>query len=78
MIIQLYPTPLYSIIFIRTYYYLLVVHHTFKTGMMADSARLLTDAEIYYSSGGTVCLLCLETFFLNSWPIFTFSGSVES
>jgi len=26
----------------------------------------------------TVCLLCLETFFLNSWPILTFSGSVES
>ena len=23
-------------------------------------------------------MLCLETFFLNSWPIFTFSGSVES
>ena len=43
------PHPLYSIIFIRTYYYLLVVHHTFKTGMMADSARLLTDAEIYYA-----------------------------
>ena len=29
-------------------------------------------------SRDTVCLLCLETFFLNSWPILTFSGSVES
>jgi hypothetical protein len=26
----------------------------------------------------TICLLCLETFFLNSWPILTFSDSVES
>jgi hypothetical protein len=51
----------------------------FQTGNDDDKGhKLLSRQSFLFGGKRTVCLLCLETFFLNSWPILTFSGSVES